>query len=101
MSYETVCCICSYAIVQVEIKNQGDDAFKPEIYGDAIIIERRILESTSSTTLKDRQGKVSNFVLLLFHLWYWALDFSKCQTSKLICIISPFSFETLKDRISY
>ncbi|XP_022771788.1 structural maintenance of chromosomes protein 6B-like isoform X2 [Durio zibethinus] len=48
---------CSYAIVQVEIKNEGVDAFKPEIYGDTIIIERRISDSTSSTVLKDRQGK--------------------------------------------
>ncbi|KAK9095454.1 hypothetical protein Scep_026923 [Stephania cephalantha] len=48
---------CSYATVQVEIKNQGDDAFKPEIYGHTIIIERRISESTSSTTLKDQHGK--------------------------------------------
>ncbi|KAK9120624.1 hypothetical protein Syun_018241 [Stephania yunnanensis] len=50
---------CSYATVQVEIKNQGDDAFKPEIYGHTIIIERRISESTSSTTLKDQRGKVA------------------------------------------
>ncbi|XWS51588.1 hypothetical protein CRYUN_Cryun12cG0189600 [Craigia yunnanensis] len=48
---------CSYAIVQVEIKNEGVDAFKPEIYGDTIIIERRISDSTSSTVLKDCQGK--------------------------------------------
>lgn len=48
---------CSYAVIQVELKNRGDDAFKPEIYGDVIILERRISESTSSTTLKDNQGK--------------------------------------------
>ncbi|KAF5191059.1 Structural maintenance of chromosomes protein, partial [Thalictrum thalictroides] len=48
---------CSHAIVQVEIKNQGQDAFKPEVYGDVIIIERRISESTSSTVLKDHQGR--------------------------------------------
>ncbi|VVB13603.1 unnamed protein product [Arabis nemorensis] len=48
---------CSYAVVHVEMKNQGDDAFKPEIYGDVILIERRITESTSSTVLKDRLGK--------------------------------------------
>ncbi|KAK3021619.1 hypothetical protein RJ639_045252, partial [Escallonia herrerae] len=33
---------CSYALVHVEIRNQGDDAFKPETYGDVITIERRI-----------------------------------------------------------
>ncbi|XVE63875.1 hypothetical protein DITRI_Ditri07aG0056600 [Diplodiscus trichospermus] len=48
---------CSYAIVQVEIKNEGVDAFKPEIYGDTIIIERRISDSTRSSVLKDHQGK--------------------------------------------
>lgn len=40
----------------MEIKNEGEDAFKPEIYGDVITIERRISESTSSTVLKDYQG---------------------------------------------
>ncbi|KAJ0961973.1 hypothetical protein J5N97_029801 [Dioscorea zingiberensis] len=48
---------CNYASVVVEIKNQGEDAFKPETYGNIIILERRILESTSSTTLKDCQGR--------------------------------------------
>ncbi|KAL6530279.1 hypothetical protein OROHE_014632 [Orobanche hederae] len=37
---------CSHALVQVEIKNQGEDAFKPEVYGDIIIVDRRISEST-------------------------------------------------------
>lgn len=55
--------LCSYADVQVEIKNQGVDAFKPEIYGDVIIIERRITETTSSTVLKDHQG----FLLCLYY----------------------------------
>ncbi|XP_010523157.1 PREDICTED: structural maintenance of chromosomes protein 6B-like [Tarenaya hassleriana] len=48
---------CSYALVHVEVKNQGDDAFKSGIYGDMIIIERRISESTSSTVLKDKLGR--------------------------------------------
>ncbi|XVF11208.1 hypothetical protein REPUB_Repub08aG0006200 [Reevesia pubescens] len=48
---------CSYAIVQVEIKNEGVDAFKPDIFGDTIVIERRISDSTSSTLMKDRQGR--------------------------------------------
>ncbi|KAJ9164044.1 hypothetical protein P3X46_023661 [Hevea brasiliensis] len=48
---------CSYAVVEVEVKNQGEDAFKHEVYGDAIIIERRINQSTSSTVLKDFQGR--------------------------------------------
>lgn len=48
---------CSYAVVEVELKNRGEDAFKLEIFGDSIIIERRITESTSTTVLKDHQGK--------------------------------------------
>ncbi|KAK9742959.1 hypothetical protein RND81_03G208000 [Saponaria officinalis] len=47
---------CSYASVMVEIKNEGEDAFKREIYGRSIIIERRITDSSSSTVVKDYQG---------------------------------------------
>ncbi|CAK8575369.1 unnamed protein product [Lathyrus sativus] len=47
----------SNAVIHVEIQNEGEDAFKPEMYGDVIIVERRISESTSSITLKDHQGK--------------------------------------------
>lgn len=53
--------LCSYALIQVEIKNVGEDAFKPEIYGDVIIVERRISVSTSTTALKDHQGFVFVF----------------------------------------
>lgn len=61
---------CSNAVVQVELKNQGEDAFKPEIYGDIITVERRISGATSATVLKDKQGLnfkflcLYNFVLL-------------------------------------
>jgi len=48
--------LCSNAVIQVEIQNEGEDAFKPEIYGHVINVERRISESASSTTLKDHQG---------------------------------------------
>ncbi|KAM0892903.1 hypothetical protein ACQ4PT_025453 [Festuca glaucescens] len=48
---------CSHATVVVDINNQGEDAFKPEVYGNLIILERRITESTSSTLLKDQHGK--------------------------------------------
>ena len=53
----------------MEIKNQGDDAFKPEIYGDLIIVERRITESSSSTVLKDHKGLRSfSYTYALFSL---------------------------------
>ncbi|KAL3337858.1 hypothetical protein AABB24_030151 [Solanum stoloniferum] len=48
---------CSHALVHVEMKNRGEDAFKAETYGDLIMIERRISESTSSIVLKNYQGK--------------------------------------------
>uniref|UniRef100_M4EIS2 RecF/RecN/SMC N-terminal domain-containing protein n=1 Tax=Brassica campestris TaxID=3711 RepID=M4EIS2_BRACM len=52
---------CSDALVHVEMNNGGDDAFKPNVYGDTLVIERRISHSTSSTVLKDSQGrKISN-----------------------------------------
>ncbi|KAI3838663.1 hypothetical protein MKW92_042114 [Papaver armeniacum] len=48
---------CSYALVRVEIKNQGEEAFKPEIYGDVIVVERQIRDSGSNTTvLKNHRG---------------------------------------------
>ncbi|KAL6126943.1 hypothetical protein ACLB2K_074988 [Fragaria x ananassa] len=49
---------CSYAVVHVELKNQGEDAFKNDIYGDVIIIERKISSgSSNATVLKDHQGR--------------------------------------------
>lgn len=55
--FVTSCCCCSSsAVVQVDLKNRGEDAFKPELYGDTITIERRIAESTGSMALKDCQG---------------------------------------------
>lgn len=47
---------CSYAAIVVDINNHGEDAFKPEVYGNLIILERRISESSSSTVLKDQHG---------------------------------------------
>ncbi|KAH9605748.1 hypothetical protein KSS87_010194 [Heliosperma pusillum] len=52
---------CSYASVLVEIKNEGEDAFKREVYGKSILIERRITDSSTSTVVKDYQGRrISN-----------------------------------------
>ncbi|XP_062200080.1 structural maintenance of chromosomes protein 6A-like isoform X2 [Phragmites australis] len=48
---------CSYAAIVVDINNHGEDAFKPEVYGNLIILERRISESSSSTVLKDQHGR--------------------------------------------
>uniref|UniRef100_A0A453KGA9 Structural maintenance of chromosomes protein 6 n=1 Tax=Aegilops tauschii subsp. strangulata TaxID=200361 RepID=A0A453KGA9_AEGTS len=52
---------CSYAAISVDINNQGEDSFKPDVYGNLIKLERRITESSSSTILKDQHGrKVAN-----------------------------------------
>ncbi|PWA83394.1 P-loop containing nucleoside triphosphate hydrolases superfamily protein [Artemisia annua] len=48
---------CSYSLVHVEITNRGEDAFKHDVFGDVIIVERRITESSSTSVLKDQQGK--------------------------------------------
>ncbi|KAG2634024.1 structural maintenance of chromosomes protein 6B-like isoform X5 [Panicum virgatum] len=48
---------CSYASILVDINNHGEDAFKPEVFGNVIILERRITESSSSTVLKDQHGR--------------------------------------------
>ncbi|XP_022942167.1 structural maintenance of chromosomes protein 6B-like isoform X2 [Cucurbita moschata] len=39
------------------MENSGEDAFKPGIYGNVIIIERRISEASGAIVLKDSQGK--------------------------------------------
>lgn len=56
----------SSALIQLEMKNQGEDAFKPEIYGDAIILERRIAESSSTTLLKDCYGLDELFLFFIY-----------------------------------
>ncbi|KAL8153848.1 hypothetical protein V2J09_011608 [Rumex salicifolius] len=48
---------CDYAVVWVEMKNQGQDAYKPDLYGDAIIVERRIAKAASTVTIRDRDGR--------------------------------------------
>ncbi|KAG0543104.1 hypothetical protein BDA96_02G161100, partial [Sorghum bicolor] len=53
---------CSYAAITVDINNHGEDAFKPELYGNTIILERRITESSSSTVLKDQHVRKVAFV---------------------------------------
>lgn len=47
----------SYGAVVVDIKNEGGDAFKPDVYGKVITIERRITESTNGFSMKDERGK--------------------------------------------
>ncbi|TFY72836.1 hypothetical protein EVG20_g177 [Dentipellis fragilis] len=45
--------------VSIQLKNQGDEAYKHDIYGDSIIITRRFTkEGSSSYKIKSRDGKV-------------------------------------------
>ncbi|KAG0215890.1 Structural maintenance of chromosomes protein 6 [Mortierella sp. NVP41] len=44
--------------VKLQLRNRGSDGFKPEVYGDSIIIERRITQDGgSSYKIKNSKGK--------------------------------------------
>ena len=43
---------CNKAVINVTLANTGDNAFKPEEYGETITIQRTITESNSSYTIK-------------------------------------------------
>nr|GMD50071.1 structural maintenance of chromosomes protein 6B-like isoform X1 [Ipomoea batatas] len=70
---------CSYALVHVEIKNQGEDSFKPETYGRTIIVERRITESASSIILKNHQGFLYYYFIITGSHWIEIKDFVLCN----------------------
>ncbi|KFY29597.1 hypothetical protein V494_08642 [Pseudogymnoascus sp. VKM F-4513 (FW-928)] len=47
------------ANLEIKLKNQGSDAYKPELFGDAIIVERHFSKSgTSGFKLKNAQGRL-------------------------------------------
>ncbi|SAM00180.1 hypothetical protein [Absidia glauca] len=47
------------ALVTIHITNKGPDAYKPDIYGDCIIVDRRLLrDGMNSFKIKDHRGKV-------------------------------------------
>lgn len=49
----------SACTLQIKIKNQGDGAFRPDVYGNSIIVERHFtLSGTSGFKLKASSGKV-------------------------------------------
>ncbi|KAF9173455.1 Structural maintenance of chromosomes protein 6 [Mortierella sp. AD010] len=48
----------SQAEVKLQLRNRGPDAYKPEIYGESVIIERRISKDGASTyKIKSSKGK--------------------------------------------
>ncbi|KAJ4290938.1 Structural maintenance of chromosomes protein 6 [Kalmusia sp. IMI 367209] len=47
------------SVLSVKIKNQGSGAYKPELYGDSVIVERHFNRAgTSGFKLKDRNNKL-------------------------------------------
>ena len=45
-------------MVEIHLHNIGENAYRPEIYGDKIIIERRVTQTSSTYKLKDHSGKI-------------------------------------------
>ena len=53
------------AEVAVRLRNRGPDAYKPELYGEAIVVERKLrIDGTGWYQLKDENG--TTFFLHLF-----------------------------------
>jgi chromosome segregation ATPase len=49
----------SAAEVTIQLKNQGEEAYKYDLYGDSIVITRRFTkEGASSYKIKSRDGKI-------------------------------------------
>lgn len=50
--------LCSAAEVIITIKNEGEDAYKPSVYGKSIVITRKFTkEGNSSYKIKSKDGK--------------------------------------------
>jgi len=47
----------SFAVVSVTMKNTGIEAWRPDDYGDSIIVERRITSKSSTYKIKSAAGK--------------------------------------------
>ena len=51
--------VLSVAEVTVQLKNQGEEAYKPKEYGKSIVITRRFTkDGSSSYKIKSRDGKL-------------------------------------------
>ena len=52
------------AVMRITLLNEGDDAYKPDIYGNRITVERRIVKNGGGGyKLLCCKGNVSNFIL--------------------------------------
>jgi structural maintenance of chromosomes protein 6 len=55
----TSCIEVSAAEVTINLKNQGEEAYKPDLYGDSIVITRRFSkEGASSYKIKSKDGRL-------------------------------------------
>ena len=45
-------------MVEIHLHNVGENAYRPDIYGNKIIIERRVTQTSSTYKLKDYSGKI-------------------------------------------
>lgn len=51
--------VSSAAEVTIQLKNQGDEAYKHDLYGESIVITRRFTkEGASSYKIKSKDGKL-------------------------------------------
>lgn len=63
--------ICSFvcfssADVSITLRNQGRDAFKPDVYGDSIVVSQRInADGSRSYKLKSKSGLVIFLLLII------------------------------------
>lgn len=49
---------CRYAVCKVEIRNEGPEAYQPEVFGKTICVERRLnTDMGGSYKIKDHAGK--------------------------------------------
>ena len=46
------------AVVEIKLCNEGEKAYKPEVYGDSITVMRTVTNSSSTYKLKDHRGHV-------------------------------------------
>ena len=44
--------------MEVKLLNTGEEAYKQELYGDAIVVSRSVTQSSSTYKLKDSHGKI-------------------------------------------
>ena len=44
--------------MEIRLLNTGDEAYKPEVYGENIVVSRTVTQTSSIYKLKDARGRV-------------------------------------------